>query len=89
MKRITRFLCRCVRHTDRRTLVSIGLCVGYLLLVAVVLVLLNVCTGCATTPAGLSREQVLHQAGGVASSDERVRSWAGMGVDRLPQAVSR
>jgi hypothetical protein len=63
MKRITRFLCRCVAHTDGRTLVSIGLCVGYLVVVAAVLVLLNVGTGCATTPAGLSREQALYQAG--------------------------
>ena len=63
MKRITQFLCRCANASDRTTLVSIGLCVAYLLLMAAALLLLDLGTGCATTPAGLNREQALYQAG--------------------------
>ena len=59
MKTSLRFLYRCVKATDRRTLLCIVACAAYLL----VLTLFVMLCGCASTPAGLNREQALYRAG--------------------------
>jgi hypothetical protein len=59
MKTALQSLCRCVKATDWRARLSIAACAACLLSLVVFLPL----SGCASTPAGLDREQALYQAG--------------------------
>lgn len=59
MQKIYHSLARCYHDTSRDTRRAIAACLAYLLVVVITLFLIS----CASTPAGLHREQVIYSAG--------------------------